>query len=292
MDAQSAENNKVEYFYAFCFKIIAAEHLPKHWKTGGFLSRCLLIHTAPGNPELDISDIVDNAGDEKNAGIMLELLELRRLLFAYRLLHYSEPIPDLGIKNILGRDRELIKPLIRLFKTYSDSETLDVIKKTLHYFVKERNAEVSDSFEATVYRLLTQLIQNTNNKYEFPFSDIRDYIREQLNGENVESEDENGKKTSSMNTELFGEITNKKLIAILKVLGGKSGRDKSGSTRIWKFEAKTLDRFSIVYRQIPDTIELEGEGQQTLDDTDEDGENNDIELVSDRSDTSDTSPDR
>jgi hypothetical protein len=227
-----------------------------------------LIHTAPGNPDLDISDIVDNAGDEKNAKTMLELLELRRLLFAYRLLHYSEPIPDIGgIKGIIGRDRELIKPLIRLFKAHGgDSESLDTIKQTLHYFVKERNSEVTDSFEATVYRLLTQLIQNTNNdKYEFAFSEIRDYIREQLDGENVDTEDENGKKSASMKTDLFGEITNKKLAAILKVLGGKSGRDKTHTTRVWKFDKKTLDRFSTVYRQVPDTIELEDEGQQTLD---------------------------
>jgi hypothetical protein len=274
MDAQSSESSKVEYFYAFCFKIIAAEHLPKHWKTGGFLSRCLLIHTSPGNPELDISDIVDNAGDANNAKTMLELLELRRLLFAYRLLHYSEPIPDLGIKGIIGRDRELIKPLIRLFKVHGDSETLDTIKKTLHYFVKERNAEVTDSFAATVYRLLTQLISNNSNqRYEFPFSEIRDYIREQLDGENLDTDGEDGKKTSSMKTDLFGEITNKKLAATLKVLGGKSARDKTHTTRLWKFDAKTLGRFSTVYRQVPDTIELEGEGQQTLDeDEDHDDE--------------------
>jgi hypothetical protein len=113
----------------------------------------------------------------------------------------------------------------------------------LHYFVKERNSEVTDSFAATVFRLLRKLIDNTN-EYEFSFSDIRDYVREQLDGENTETEDDNGKKTSSMKTDLFGEITNKKLAATLKVLDGKSARDKTHTTRVWKFDAKTLGRFS------------------------------------------------
>jgi hypothetical protein len=284
MDAQSSES-KVEYFYAFCFKIIAAEHLPAHWKTGGFLSRCLLIHTSPGNPPLDISDIVDNAGDQKNVKVMLELSKLRKLLFAYRLLHYHEPIPDIGgIKGIFGRDRELIKPLIRLFKAHGDTESLDIVKETLHYFVKERNQETTDSFVATVYHLIRKLIDNSSNGYEFRFSDIRDYVREQLDGENLETAtDEDGKTvTGSFRTDLFGEISTKRLAWTLRKLGGVSARDKSGSTRVWKFDSKTLDRFSTVYRQVPDTLELEGEGQQTLD------ENDDIEQGSDGSDTSDT----
>ena len=49
-------------------------------------------------------------------------------------------------------------------------------------------------------------------------------------------------------------------------LGGKSDRDASGDKRIWKFDVKTLNRFSRVYKQIPDEIELEE--QTTLDSDD------------------------
>jgi hypothetical protein len=282
MDAQSSSESKIEYFYAYCFKIIAAEHLPAHWKTGGFLSRCLLIHTSPGNPPLDISDIVDNAGDPKNAKIMLELSKLRKLLFTYRLLNYSEPIPDIGgIKGIFGRDRELIKPLIRLFKAHGgDTESLEVIKQTLHHFIKERNQETTDSFVATIYRLVRQLTENiadsssvTTGWYELTYSDIWQNVKEQLDGDTVEG------KPGTIDTNLFGEIGTRRLTSTLKSLGGKSTRDKTGDRRVWIFNDKTLDRFNTVYRQVPDTIELEGEGQLTLDDDPS-------------SDTSDTSQER
>jgi hypothetical protein len=285
MDASSSENNRVEYFYAYGFKIIAAEHLPDHYKTGGFRSRCFEIKTAPGNPKLDINDIVDNAGDTKNAKIMRELTKLRKLLFAYRLLHYSEPIPDVMIKGITGRDRELIKPLIRLFKTHGDFASLKTVKDTLHYFIKQRNEDKVDSFTAGILKLVKQRIAYNNgggeDEYELTFSDIWQYVKEQLDGESVEG------KPGTIRTDLFGEISTRRLTTTLRNLGGKASKDTTGNKRVWTFDSKTLGRFSTVYRQIPDTIELEE--QATLDSTTayDDDDNNEEGLQS--SDTSDTS---
>jgi hypothetical protein len=258
VDSQSSDA-KIEHFYAFGFKIIAAEHLPARWKTGGFLSRCLKIKTAPGDPQLVISEIVDNAGDPKNAKIMQELARLRKLLFAYRLLHYSQPIPDIRIKEITGRDRELIKPLLRLFNTHGsyDNEVFDTIKKTLHYYVRERNEDRIKSFEAAVLNRIKTLIERKDT-YELPFIDIWDDIKFEFRGEPVE-----GKKWT-LETGLFGEVGSKRLSAVLRGIGGKSDRDSSGDRRVWKFNARDIDRFSRIYKQIPDTIEVEEE-QTTLD---------------------------
>jgi hypothetical protein len=258
VDSQSSDA-KIEHFYAFGFKIIAAEKLPARWKTGGFLSRCLKIKTAPGDPKLVISEIVDNAGDTKNAKIMQELARVRKLLFAYRLLHYSEPIPDIRIKEITGRDRELIKPLLRLFNTHGsyDNEVFDTIKKTLHYYVRERNEDRIKSFEAAVLNRIKTLIERKDT-YELPFIDIWEDIKFEFRGEPIE-----GKKWT-LETGLFGEVGSKRLSAVLRGIGGKSDRDSSGDRRVWKFNARDIDRFSRVYKQIPDTIEIEEE-QTTLD---------------------------
>ena len=249
MDAQSSQFSKIEYFFAYCFKILAAEKLPSSWKTGGFRSRCFEIHTAPGNPQIDIGDVIDNAGDPKNAKTMSELAELRKLLFAYRLVHYSDPIPDIAIKGITGRDRELIKPLLRLFITHGhDDEVLDTVKDTLHYFVKGRNEDKTDSFAAYIHRLLKGLVKS--DETELSFSDIWKHIEDELEGEPIPD------KTDWICTPLFGDISKNRLWNTLRSLGGDSGRNPKGTVRVWKFKTKTLRRFDSVFKDIPDTIEI------------------------------------
>jgi hypothetical protein len=181
-------------------------------------------------------------------------------------LHYSEPIPDIRIPGITGRDRELIKQLLRLFNTHGgyDKKTFDTIKRTLHYFVKERNKDKINSFEAAVLYRIKALIDNkgSNNKdttAELTFKEIWDNIKLQFNGESVDG------KNWTIKTDLFGEIGSKRLDAVMRNLGGKSDRDNSGDKRIWKFNIRTLERFTRVYKQIPDTIEIEE--QTTLDST-------------------------
>jgi|SRR5215216_542794 len=279
MDAQSSENSKIEYFYPYGFKIIAAEKLPAHWKTGGFLSRCLQIKTAPGDPQIDIGDVVDNAGDAENAELMARLEKLRKTLFAYRLLHYHEPIPDVKIKGISGRDRELTKPIIRLFKTHGgggDSNSLDTIKQTMHYFIKERNSFKSDSLKAAILKLVKNQIELdfNNDNGKLAYKDIWSNVKEQFNGKPLED------KPDTLDTDLYGEIGSKKLAAVLRSIGGKKARDSSGDKRVWEFDMKTLDRFSRVYKEIPASIELDeselpAASSDEEDNEEEEKENND-----------------
>lgn len=265
MDAQSSENSKVEYFFPYGFKIIAAEKLPSIWKTGGFRSRCLEMKTAPGDPQIDIGDVVDNAGDPRNAAILSELNQLRKLLFAYRLLHYHEPIPDIKLKGITGRDRELTKPLIRLFKTHGgDTTSLDTIKDTMHYFIKERNSDKSERLEAGMLKLIKNLIiLDPDDRGEFTYKHIWENAKQEFNGSDIEG------KSGTMDTDSYGEINSKRLAGVLRAIGGKKARDSSGTKRVWKFETKTLERFSRVYKEIPDTIELEEITTTKADDEDE-----------------------
>jgi hypothetical protein len=252
------ERNIVEWFYAYCFKVIAAEKLPAHWKTGGFLSRCLVIHSAPGDPEIDIGDVLERANDSRNAKILKQLTDLRKLLFAYRLLHYHEPIRDIKIKGIRGRDRELIKPLVRLFKTHGEETSLEAVRNALYYFVKERNKEVTGNFTAAMHTLIkNKIAENGGKNYELYNSEIWDSIKKELKAEDIED------KQGTVKTELFGEVSTKRLAGVLRSLGGKPGRDSSGERRVWSFDQQTLDRFNSVYRQVPDSIEIEDMSQQT-----------------------------
>jgi hypothetical protein len=322
LDASSSTNAQQRYYFTYCFKMVAANKLPTEWKAEGLMDRFFKAKTSPGEPTMDISDIVEHADDPENYKVLQQLQYLRKLLFAYRLLHFSEPIPDLKIKGIIGRDAELIKPLIRLFKTHGggnnnspkDLKRFGDIKNALHYFIKDRNDDKSDSFDAFVQKETLQLINTRESMLtsedkaskefvdgfrEVTFVDLWDTIvKHKLDGKEVEEE------RDSLDTALFGRISKKRFAATLRTLGGKKARDNTGDKRTWQFSRKTLERFGKSFRAIPSTIELEE--QHTIEsatkkatisfmdgeeEQEEGKENNNEEtlLDSDTSDTSDTS---
>lgn len=246
------EKNIIEWFYAYCFKVIAAERLPSHWKTGGLLSRCLEIHSAPGRPAMDIGDVLERANDPQNIKVLEQLEDLRKLLFAYRLLHHHEPIADVRIKDIYGRDTELVKPLVRLFRTLGDTDSLETIKSALHHFLKEGNRKKVDSLASEVLKKIKEYITAKNEgKYEFATAEFWEFLEYEMNGRRVDD------RPDTMKFDLLGEVSKTKLGSVLRSLGGQSVKDRTGSKRVWRFDGKTLERLSkIYYNEMPDKIEI------------------------------------
>jgi hypothetical protein len=112
-------------------------------------------------------------------------------------------------------------------------------------------------------------------------------------------------KPETIETDLYGEVSRRRLAHVLKNPGGKNDKDSSGSNRVWKFYTKTLNRFSNAYEMIPDTTEIveqetlepaisesqtnfrlfeELEGEEDSEDVAEDSEKKDIEQEPDASD--------
>jgi len=52
-----------------------------------------------------------------------EIEDLRKLLLVYRILHYKDQIPDIEL-SIKNRDKQLCKPLIRLFNNTKAQEEI------------------------------------------------------------------------------------------------------------------------------------------------------------------------
>jgi hypothetical protein len=102
-------------FNTFSFKAFAAEQFPDPVRAKGFNQRVLEIQCYYGNPEQDIAEVVNPAGAEEFQLLLNELEETRNLLLAYRLLHFHEKIPDIHL-NIKGREKQLFKPVIRVFQ--------------------------------------------------------------------------------------------------------------------------------------------------------------------------------
>ena len=91
---------------------------------------------------------------------LMKLIDLRKLLFAFRMIHYGDIIPDLKL-NIRHRTEELSKPLLRLYSSLDDAPiALNEIRLALSVFVAERNKLKKNSLESKLYDAVNNLISN------------------------------------------------------------------------------------------------------------------------------------
>lgn len=82
---------KSQGYWTYCFKAFTSEKQPDSIKAKGFNERIFVLKCSPGCPEYDISEVVNPAGDEDYKAQLDELVDTRKLLLIYRLLHHNEP---------------------------------------------------------------------------------------------------------------------------------------------------------------------------------------------------------
>jgi hypothetical protein len=168
---------KVEWFYAYCLKIIIAEKSLSRFKAKGLLDRALSINTVPGEPELDIKEVTNPQGDQKLEEALNELLDLRKLMLIYRLVHFEDCIVDLDI-GIKSRNRELCKPYLRLFY---GTDAQEEIEQTFQIFIDVKNAKKGRSIEAILVPVIINLVEEKGVKVTT--SDTWEFIKANLEGE-------------------------------------------------------------------------------------------------------------
>jgi hypothetical protein len=228
---------KQQRFNTFCFKAFAAERTPDPEKAKGFIQRIVEINCFAGNPPCDISEVVNPAGDQENQKLLDELLEFRNTLLIYKLLHFHEPIPDIKDLNIKNREKQLFKPLIRVFQ---NEECLSEILKVISEYISKKRAASVDSLHAYLYRTIKKMMISQNTT-EFESSYIWQRIKDGLQGSEVKG------KQMSYDTEDFGILSQKKVIGILKdVLGAEPPRH-TGTTKKLIFNKNKFDRLDSVY---------------------------------------------
>ncbi|HEX2405592.1 MAG TPA: hypothetical protein VHJ38_00165, partial [Nitrososphaeraceae archaeon] len=135
------KSSRQQSFFLFCYKMFASEKMPDKIKSKGFLERVIPLKVAPGNPLYDIAEIVDDSGDEEFKELNQELMDTRKVLLMYRLLHHNDLIPNIKL-NIKNRYKQLTKPVIRLFQ---NTKSLNDILKSLSNYVIEKNEEKINS---------------------------------------------------------------------------------------------------------------------------------------------------
>jgi hypothetical protein len=108
------------------------------------------------------------------------MLDFRKLMLCYRLIHYREPLANLEV-NLENRDKELAYPLLQLF--YGTS-VFEEVKESLEYFINQRHERKSNSLEAALYPVIEALLhakydsskEKICNFGELMFSEIWDSI--------------------------------------------------------------------------------------------------------------------
>jgi hypothetical protein len=249
----TGSGRKSQGYYVYGFKAFTSEKQPDSFKAKGFNERVFVLKCSAGNPDYDISEVISPAGDEEYQAQLDELVDVRKLLFIYRVLHYNEPIPNIKL-NLKNRDKQLCKPLLRLFQ---DTKAVNEIKESLLRLLQEKKGRKANTIDARVYRLLIYLAKKAKMIGTSLNNDIL-ILKSELIWTTFTS-DVDGKpslsKSQSIETAEFGTISRKEITGILKDRFGGEDGPREENARTLKFSLSNLEKLGTNYSSI-DKIDI------------------------------------
>jgi hypothetical protein len=243
---ESPDSNKSakrqQRYFTYCFKAFSSEKYPTFYKAKGFNERLLTINCSPGNPQFDITEILNDSGDAKYKKLHNELIDLTKLLLVFRIQNYNKPIPDIAI-SLRNREKQLCKPILRLFQ---GTKCLDEIAKSLSKFLLEKKNKKLNSLDSYLYSIISDLTNSGN--LEVSNETLWNFILS-LPGSTVLS------KPQSYHTEEFGTIS-KGLVT--KICEDKFGayRSHDGQKRCLVFNKNTIDNLKDNYTATKEIVFL------------------------------------
>jgi len=127
----NTRNQEMNWFYPYCYKLILAEKSLSVWKAKGLVDRTFTYQCRPGKVRYSIKKVVSQT---INKSLELqkqydELLDFRKLMLCYRLVHYTDDLPQIKT-SVRNRDEELSSPLLQLFY---GTEAFEEIKKAVEF---------------------------------------------------------------------------------------------------------------------------------------------------------------
>ena len=237
-------SSRQQGFFLFGFKMFASEKMPDKKESKGFLERIIPLKAVPGYPQYDISEVVDESGDEQFKELYQELMNTRKLLLMYRLLHHNDTIPNIKL-NIKNRYKQLTKPLIRLFQ---NAESVDDIKKSLSKYLIEKNQEKIDSLDFAILTLIINLVSKHGPTL------YNDQIWQELKGQYPSGEIR--EKPYSWFVEGYGSISKTNITKICETkFGAKPHKDREKGRGLI-FKQEILNRLAENYSSIDGGIKI------------------------------------
>jgi hypothetical protein len=241
-------------YNVYGIKWLAMEELPDSKKTRGIFDRSFIFNFIVGHVDYNIKDVIKNAGDPKFKPLYDELVHVHKLLFAFRLIHYNDVVPDIQI-NLENRNAELTKPSLRLFSSRGDAPVaVEEIRLALSKFIVEKNALKSNSIESKLCIAIIGLIRERNeNPNSQDYEDLEDsaFTNEQIWGICklvMDGTDIFGRSESFYSTD-YGKVTHKKISSLIQSKFKAVPFKTSGvnSKRGWRFQKVVIDRIALQY---------------------------------------------
>lgn len=251
-----------ENLLVYCHKWLATEEWKDDKYTKGISHRSLKMKFLAGDVQYNIKDALRFAGDPEYKKLYDELIDLRKLLFCFRLIHIKDPILNIKL-NVKGRTAELVSPLIRLFQ--NSLRARDRIVDSLSAFMQERNETMLDSFEAKLHQSIQSLIDSrlgridpTNEDKELgPNIFTNESIKDRLVTDTEAKEDP--EKNGMYYSPEIGAFSQSKISSILKSkFKAKVGiikRINEKTFRCVEFNQAYLNRIRASY-EVPDKIKI------------------------------------
>ena len=229
---------KQEHFHTFGLKILSAERAPNPSQAKGVIDRTFIISNFKGKPQLDIKEIRKPKTFEQKT-IFEEIEFLRKSLFVYRLIHFSDEIVDIET-GLEGRDKELCKPMLQLFY---NTRTQKKIERIFEILLDEKNNRKANSLERDILEVIVSLFKIYNDGI-VPFIDIWIQLKDKTNGSINEF------KQHEMKTEVYGTIYKTTLARMLRdKFGAKDPRTRNSNTRVLEFDIDKIKNQLENYRK-------------------------------------------
>ena len=254
----TSSGRKQAKYYTFCFKAAAAERLPDAEKAGGLMQRIIVINCRSGDPDFDISEVVNPMGDDDFEGLRQELNDVHKILLIYRMQHFHKKIPNIYI-NLKNREKQLFKPILRIFQGTRIQETLRGI---LTEFVNKKRRETTNSLLAFLYESIKRLVDEKRAQQKQIDGTKTVLLSFKAIWQLITNPDINpGKpvpnKPNSYDSDEFGIFSIKEIGAKIRVLGGELPKHQ-GNEREYVFSADTVERLAKLYGDSPEVkINLE-----------------------------------
>lgn len=173
----NTKNQEMNWFYPFCYKMLLGEKSLSEWKAKGLVDRTFSFRCSPGRVRYSIKKVTSetiNKSPELQR-LYSELLDFRKLMLCYRLIHYADELSQIEI-SVINRDEELSYPLLQLFY---GTKAFEEIKTSVEFFLSQRKQRRSGSLEAALYPILQELINAAGSssnlvhiKYSFIWNKI------------------------------------------------------------------------------------------------------------------------
>ncbi|MGB0028838.1 MAG: hypothetical protein WBP64_18580 [Nitrososphaeraceae archaeon] len=267
----NTSNRSSRYFFAYCFKVFAAEESPDTERLDGFKDRTFKTNTIKGKPSVYVKELSKPNGSQKYQKLLARIQYLRKLTFVYRLLHHNE-IFGMVNTNIEGRALELTGPQIRLFNSDNlaskDKSALKEILPVLSSYLRAKGEISSMTLESKVYMSILNLFSNCEKataaitdykngepiqttSLSIPYDDIYQTVRQTVNADPIQGE-------QAFYSVDHGKVTHRKILNLcrdkFKAKDGwiGSGNDKK---RALVFDQNTILRVGKSF-EIIDHIEI------------------------------------